>query len=465
MSVIRETRAGRLTSALLLSVSLAAWWFPIQAEPQVGISATAADALVRVQVKQSFAGIRYADQLLPYSTIIEVSEFSGAILDSRGYVAAYVGSAWTRLPEENVEFEVSLSGGRQLPARLIGIDERIALAVLEISGERRRAAVLGSLGDHRAIQVAAWRDGTWTQTRFEVASSHPSELDVEEELRGTFSRRPAAPDLEGSVLLDDSGRFLGFLTKSDRVGLSRNSQAIRVLPVATVRDSVKQIVDKGGSLRAGWLGVFIKDDTRRVEVEEVVEGGPAHRAGIQPGDLILKVGGRNIWSRNQFVRLVRWLGPGSQPGLVVERKGRALELSPTLQSWADSRPPATAWAMEIPKMLGSGTNSVEARSIRFYPVVVRESEDLGLAVEPVTPQLAKFFKVPGGQGLLIKAVLDQSLAGKMGFRAGDVLVNVNGSQMNSSQDLTRILHTSRDGVLEITFVREGTVVTHRVVAP
>jgi serine protease Do len=466
MSVTDETRAGTLAPTLLLSLSLAAGTCPALGNAFGYGTPEFPDSLVRVQIKHRFPGIHFAGRLIPYSTVVEINEFSGVVLDNGGHVGLYVGSAWTRIPVDKVEVTVSLPPGDQVPARLLGIDERVSLAVVQIADRLQQGALLGTLSDGRPIRVTGWKDGRWNLARFDMASKVPSEVEVEEELRGSFPEK-LAPEfpLEGSLLFDESGRFLGFLTQADRVGLSRSTRLLRVLPAGAVRDSIRQVLTSGGSVRAGWLGVFIKDENRRVEVKDVVDGSPADRAGLQPGDLILKVAGRNIWSRGQFVRLIRWLGPGTQTPVIVEREGRSIELQTRLQSWAESRPPATAWAMEIPRVLGSGSNTVEARNIRFYPVLVNPTETLGLTVEPVTPQLAEFFKVPGGQGLLIKAVLEQSLAGKMGFKAGDVLVTVNGSHVTSSADLSRILMSSRDGLLEVTFVRQGEVLTQRVVTP
>ncbi len=465
MSVINETRAGRLTPTLLLSLSLAAASSAAFGNSLGYGAAEPPDSMVRVQIRHRFPGIRYADRLIPYSTVVEINEFSGAVLDSRGHVAVYVGSAWTRLPVDKVEVTVSWPPGNQAPAKLLGIDERVSLAVLRMTDLVQRAALLGMLAEGRPLRVTGWKDGSWRQIRFEPASTVPGEIEIEEELRGTFPEKWQEFPLEGSLLLDEAGRFLGFVTQADRIGLSRSIRSLRVLPAAAVRESLQQVLARGGNVQAGWLGVFIKDETRRVEVKEVVEGSPADQAGLRPGDLILKVAGRNIWSRSQFVRLIRWLGPGAQTPVVVERGGQSVELRPRLQSWADSRPPATAWAMEIPRVLGSGSNTVETHNIKFYPVVVNPTESLGLTVEPVTPQLAEFFKVPGGRGLLIKAVIEESLAGKMGFKAGDVLMTVNGSLLASSADLSRILTTSRDGLVEVTFVRQGEVRTQRVVAP
>jgi membrane-associated protease RseP (regulator of RpoE activity) len=337
--------------------------------------------------------------------------------------------------------------------------------VLKLAEARRRVVVLGSLAEGRDLEVAGWQDGQWARTRFDLNAALSTETDVEAELRGGFPEKVEGFPLDGGVLLDGEDRFLGFLTQVDRIGLSRSARAVRVLPGSAVRDSVRQVVDQGGSLQAGWLGVFIKDDSLRVEVQDVVKGSPADIAGLRPGDLILKLDGRNLWSRNQFVRLVRWLGPGTRADITVERAGQTLRLAPELASWQDSRPPAMAWAMEIPRVLESGGGVVETRNIRFFPVVLKDSEHFGLAVESITPQLARFFKVPGDRGLLVKSVLEQSLAGRIGFRAGDVLVSVNGTDVLSPTDLARVLQSTGDGVLEVRFVREGVVLTQRVVAP
>jgi S1-C subfamily serine protease len=89
--------------------------------------------------------------------------------------------------------------------------------------------------------------------------------------------------------------------------------------------------------------------------------------------------------------------------------------------------------------------------------------ELGFMVDSLTPQLAEFFKVPQGYGLLVKSVKEESPAYRSGFRAGDILVEINGRRLRSPRDFHHALEGVRGGELDIMFVREGRVQTRHVV--
>jgi serine protease Do len=461
--------AGRCLPMLFLAASLAtvssaAFGLPMQEQTE-----SALDSLVRVQVRQKFSGIRYEDRLITQSAVVEVNESPGVVLDSRGLVVSYIGSTWTKLVGERSLFSVVLPDGRQLNADLLGIDERVSLAVLKVDELKGRAIVLGALEGGRQGVLHAWGKSRWEQYSLDISEAAESDVKFEREVRARIGRAgqaeccPEGFPAEGSLLLDKSNRFLGFVTQADRAGLSPQQRSLRVLSVQAARDSVKRILDRGGSVRAGWLGIFMRTDTNRVVVDNLVDNSPAQRVGLRPGDLILKFNGHNIWSRNQFVKLVRWSEPGSQVTLSVERDGRFVNLQPVLGDSTESEQPVFVWAMEFPPVVDSGERPAETSRVRFYPVLAGPKAHLGLGLHPLTPQLAEFFDVPRDGGLLVESILPRSPAQKLGFQVGDVLIEINGIPLRSVADLTRIADADAAGGLEVVFVREGKIWSRRVV--
>ncbi len=83
-------------------------------------------------------------------------------------------------------------------------------------------------------------------------------------------------------------------------------------------------------------------------------------------------------------------------------------------------------------------------------------------VDPLTPQLAKYFKCPTEHGLLIRTVLPDSPASNVGFQAGDVLTQVNGRDVASHVDIRESLEAAKDEVLEIQFVRDGRLLSRKL---
>ena len=167
-----------------------------------------------------------------------------------------------------------------------------------------------------------------------------SDIEPEKQIRVRMKsevagRLPSA----GAPLLDEAGRFFGFVTGSEKVGLVPSTRLLRVLGVSAARNSLKDVLARDGSIRAGWLGVWLDDTTDRGRIQKVVEGGPAERAGLQDGDLILRLGDSTVWSKSTLVRLLRWESPGNEgsiddrtEGPAYDHPGRARLLARAVQS-------------------------------------------------------------------------------------------------------------------------------------
>ena len=87
-------------------------------------------------------------------------------------------------------------------------------------------------------------------------------------------------------------------------------------------------------------------------------------------------------------------------------------------------------------------------------VVVHSSARSGLMVENLTPQLGDFFGAKNGQGVLVRSVEKGSRAEKAGFRAGDVIVKVNGESISDSGDFTHAMHGRKSSAVNVSIIRE-----------
>ncbi|MGH9539410.1 MAG: PDZ domain-containing protein, partial [Terriglobales bacterium] len=87
-------------------------------------------------------------------------------------------------------------------------------------------------------------------------------------------------------------------------------------------------------------------------------------------------------------------------------------------------------------------------------VVVHSSARSGLMVENLTPQLGDFFGAKNGQGVLVRSVEKGSRAEKAGFRAGDVIVKVNGESINDSGDFTHAIHGRKNSTVNVSIIRD-----------
>jgi serine protease Do len=212
------------------------------------------------------------------------------------------------------------------------------------------------------------------------------------------------------------------------------------------------VVQHGGS----YMGIGVVDITserakalslkeeRGVEVTSITEDGPSAKAGIKESDVVLEYNGQAVQGTEQFQRLVRETPPGRQVKVLVWRNGGTQTLTAVVGerkgtviasddgSWNFSMPP-------MPPMPSMPNVSIDIP--RFH--MAFQNPMLGIDGESLESQeqLAEFFGVK--EGVLVKAVRRNSAADKAGIKAGDVIVKVDDSKVNSSSEITRTLRGLR----------------------
>ena len=206
---------------------------------------------------------------------------------------------------------------------------------------------------------------------------------------------------------------------------------------------------------AGYLGAGLSDidadrasvlklpEDRGVEVMLVEQAGPADKAGIETGDVLLTYNGEKILGVKQLGRLVRETPPGRKVAVEYWRNGKKGSLSLVIGSLNDDNsgiPP------EFARMQGTGAFNRLGFDIP-NPVLLWRSSLLGVECEAVDSQLAEYFGVQ--RGVLVRFVLADSPAQKAGFKAGDVLTAVDGHPVATPRDVTASLRVDRHGTATI----------------
>jgi serine protease Do len=220
--------------------------------------------------------------------------------------------------------------------------------------------------------------------------------------------------------------------------------------------------DFGGG--GSYLGVDTRDITpdrlaplklkeeRGVEITMVDQDAPAGKAGLKEHDVILSVNGNQVESVEQLRRIIREVPPGRVINLSISRDGQPLTIRAQLADRKEtfaSAPHGKAFKFTMPAM-----PVFPDLDIPVSVVVVHSPVRSGLMVENLTPQLADFFGTKNGQGVLVRSVDKGSRAEKAGFRAGDVIVRVNGEPINDTGDFTRSLHDRKGNTVTVNIVRE-----------
>lgn len=220
--------------------------------------------------------------------------------------------------------------------------------------------------------------------------------------------------------------------------------------------------DEGGT--SSYLGVDIADVTgdrlgtlklkeeKGVEVTMVDQDAPAGKAGIKEHDVILTMNGTAVESGAQLRRMIHEEPPGRLVTLGISRDGQPMTLKVQL---ADKHkefafmPKGPDVHVNIPEM---HIPDIDIPSMNM--VVVTSSARSGLMVENITPQLGEFFGVKNGNGVLVRSVEKGSRAEKAGFRAGDLVVKVNGQAVHDTSDFAHGVKSRSGNSVPVTIMRD-----------
>ena len=223
-----------------------------------------------------------------------------------------------------------------------------------------------------------------------------------------------------------------------------------------------------------WLGVYSQELTeqlrdgidysgRGVLVNRVMTGSPAERAGLRKGDVITSINSRDVESPSELASTVRDLGVGRTVSVGIVRDGARRSLSVTLAARPEDEDSEPQMQMDEDRddegdgdtHGGPGTHTFQFKGLpeglEMYGI---GRGRLGVRVESLNPDLAGYFSVPGGRGVLVLEVLKGTPAERAGLKAGDVITAVGNQNVYDTGDLTGELG-KRTGAVSLTVVRKG----------
>lgn len=268
---------------------------------------------------------------------------------------------------------VSLDDGREFEAELVGADSKTDVAVLKIEGKELPTLVLTDSDQARVGDVVfavgnPLRVGL-TVTQGIVSATNRTSLSlIEEGGYENFLQTDAAINLgnSGGALVDAEGRVLGINTAI----LSQSGGSIGIgfaIPSNLARSIMMSLVEMG-EVRRGFLGVIIDDLTaelteqfalsssRGALITQVVPQSPAELAGLRPGDVITRIGGKAINGGSDLRLQISQIPPDTSVVLEVFREGETIEVSALLTLRKDTEP---AVSLDEPMELFEGVVLVE----------------------------------------------------------------------------------------------------------
>jgi putative serine protease PepD len=267
---------------------------------------------------------------------------SGFVYDAEGHIVTN-----DHVVESFDSFSVRIGKNEKpIPARLVGKDPSSDLAVLQVDPKAVAGALQPlTLGDSDALQPG--------DQAIAIGSPFGLSGTVTEGIVSALGRTITAPNgfpianavqtdaainpgNSGGPLLDGKGRVIGVNSQIKTDNGGDNSGVGFAVPVSTIKQVVPQIQSGGKVLRA-YLGVSNSDsqDNTGAVVQQLVQGGPAEKAGLRPGDKITAIGGKQVLSSDDVSAAVNNLKPGQQARLTVVRGGNRRTLNVELGTRPD----------------------------------------------------------------------------------------------------------------------------------
>ena len=261
---------------------------------------------------------------------------SGVIISPDGYILTN-----NHVIESADEIEIALADGRKVKGKLVGTDPETDLAVLKVSLNNLPSITLAKLDNTKVGDVVLAIGNPFgvgqTVTMGIVSALGRNHLGIN--TFENFIQTDAAinPGNSGGALIDTEGHLLGINTAI----YSRSGGSLGIgfaIPDTTVKTVMESII-KNGQVVRGWIGVEPQDITPELAesfglqkasgtiIAGVLRGGPADKAGIKPGDILLSVGDKPVSDTVSMLNLVAQLTPGEKIALTVMRKANKTELS------------------------------------------------------------------------------------------------------------------------------------------
>ena len=334
---------------------------------------------------------------------------SGFILSSDGHILTNA-----HVVDEASEVLVKLSDKREFRAKVLGTDKRTDVALLKIDATGLPKV---TIGDPEKLRVGEWVAAIGKPFGLEntitagIVSAKGRDLPQENNLVPFIQTDvPINPGNSGGPLFNMKGEVVGmnsliFSRTGGYMGLAF------AIPIDVAMNVVKQLQEKGRVTR-GRIGVQIQEVTKETAdafglskttgalVNSVEKGGPADKAGVESGDIILKAEGRTVNSSSELPRIITQIRPGAKITLQVWRKGTTKDLTVTVAELKEDEQP------KAPRRPSSGKDKAKPNR-------------MGLVLSDLNDEQKKELEIKNG-------VLIEDITGSArgNIQPGDVIVAV-----------------------------------------
>ena len=349
---------------------------------------------------------------------------SGFIIDREGHIVTN-----NHVVDGADGVKVKLANGKEFDAKVIGRDPKTDLALIKISGSSDLQPL--KMGNSDDEKVGSWVVAIGSPFGLEQTVT-AGIVSAKGRILGSgpydnFIQTDASinPGNSGGPLINMKGEVIGINT-----AIIASGQGIGfAIPINTANDVIPQLKNKGQVTR-GWLGVSIQDITPELAksfglkekkgalVADVVKDGPAEKAGIERGDVIVEFDGKEIAESKDLPRIVAAVPVGKSVTITLLKDGKMISKD-----------------VKIAQMEEATTDSAKA------PV----RKQIGITVQNITPEIGRALGLKNANGAVITQVEPGSPAADAGLQRGDVIKEVDRKVIKNVDEFFQNIEQAKKG--------------------
>ncbi len=394
---------------------------------------------------------------------------TGVVIDKSGHI---VTTALISPREEKIT--VTTAKGKVIDAEFLGFDNETQLAVLRAKDKELVPLTPGKANN---LTPGSWICvvGISPERTASVTQGIVSSL-TEDKMRLNVWVTPGS---SGGPVVDKGGRMVGLLrgvyTEESPVlfefrdreqvgsgmvfgrGEAPSSGMALAVPIELVQYVSDEIKEKG-KVERGWLGVTIgQNENGQVVIVGVDEESPAELAQLREEDIILSIDGVQVTNTDKLAAMIRQNKPGKDLTLKIERDGKARDVKVKLGEYPEAEA-RRELELRFPRLFPREVPEPPSRIIPQLPErggipdtprpprpLFTRQKYIGINCQELEADLALFFGVKEGTGLLISSVSEGDPAEKAGLKVGDVIVSADGKRTETINELIGIIQEKKKG--------------------
>ena len=360
---------------------------------------------------------------------------SGFIMTEDGYVVTN-----NHVIDKADDIEVVLQNGDKYEAKVVGKDPKTDLAVLKFEPDQEIQPVKFGDSDSENLRIGDWviaignPFGLGYTVTAGIISAKGRSLGLG--VYDDFIQTDASlnPGNSGGPLFNLKGEVVGVNTAI----VARGQGIGFAIPIDLAEFVIEQLKSDGKVAR-GWLGVYVQKVTPEIAssfglkenegalVSDLSPDGPAEKAGIKRGDVVVEFNGKKVKDVSDLTNLAAETAPGSDVDVKIVEDGKTKTIKVKLE--------------EFPDQKAQIENEVR--------------ENLGIRVKKLTPEIAKRFNLDQDDGVIISNVQQGSAAGDAGLKPGDIILEIDKKPINTLDNYSEALENVKSGDTALFLVKRG----------